>query len=222
MPLSNALTFLADLSDAQVESVAKFATETRHKKDDAIFATGDPGDCCYLVLEGAVRINANIAENVEETLVTVRQGGVFVEMALITGDARSAHAVAIEDCELAVIKAADFATVIADKPEIDRHLLQQLCHPLSERLQTTTRQYARAAAWGIDISDVVGLNFDTLIASQRELRIRLLNGDTVSGTLLRVEEGTHTELLLRDNAGAYTILPYAAIAAITFEATSDG
>jgi CRP-like cAMP-binding protein len=223
MPLNNSLSFLSDLSDAQVESVAKFAEEASHKKGDAIFANGEPGDCCYLVLEGAVRINAMIAEDVEETLVTVRQGAVFGELALITGDSRNANAVAIEDCQLAIIKAADFATLIGAEAEIGRRLLQKLCQTLSERLQNTTRQYARAVAWGIHVSDVVGLNFDTLIASQRELRIRLLNSDTVSGTLLRVESGNHTELLLRDDAGAYTIVPYAAIAAITFaESATNG
>ena len=217
MKLTQDLSFLADLSDEQIATVAESATSTSHKSGDAIFASGDPGDCCYLVIKGAVRINAVISANVEETLVTVRQGGVFGELALITGETRSATAVAIEDCTLAVIQAADFAKLIDEHADIGRHLLNRLCQTLSSRLQTTTRQYASAVAWGNTISDVVGLNFDTLIAAHRELRIRLLNGDTVTGTLLRVEQGMQTELLLRGSDGAHTILPYQAIASISFE-----
>jgi CRP-like cAMP-binding protein len=221
MKLSNSLSFLADLSDEQVATIAEIAASVSHKAGEAIFETGDPRDCCYLVLKGAVRINALIAGDVEETLVTVREGGVFGELALITGETRSAKAVAIEDCELAVIAAADFSKLVADKPEIGRHLLQQLCHTLSSRLKTTTRQYANAVAWGINISDVVGLNYDSLIAGHRELRIRLVNGDTVTGTLLRVEHGDQTELLLRNSDGSLTIILYGAIASISFENASD-
>ena len=55
---------------------------------DVIFDQGEAGECMYLVKSGRVRIQVG-----DRVLETVEEGGLFGEMALVDGLARSARAV---------------------------------------------------------------------------------------------------------------------------------
>lgn len=60
-----------------------------------IFAEGEPGDVMYAVLQGEVEIRRQ-----GQVLGTVRNGGIFGEMALLDEQPRSAAAVAKSDCRV--------------------------------------------------------------------------------------------------------------------------
>jgi len=100
------------------------------KQGETIFNDGDPGDCMFVVVEGAVEIQ--LAGTVVERL---DPGGLFGEMALIDGQARSATAVAAADCNLAAINEKRFLRLV----EITPRFALQVMQVITERLRRKTR-----------------------------------------------------------------------------------
>ena len=70
---------------------------------ETIFTEGTPGREMYVVLDGSVDIRVR-----DKTLDVAGPGGIFGEMALIDSSARSATAIAMEDCTLAPVDEKQF------------------------------------------------------------------------------------------------------------------
>jgi CRP/FNR family cyclic AMP-dependent transcriptional regulator len=77
------------------------------KQGETIFEEGEPADCMFSVVEGAVDIRLRGA-----VLEHISPGGVFGEMALIDKLPRSATAVAAADCSLAAITEKRFLRLV--------------------------------------------------------------------------------------------------------------
>jgi CRP/FNR family transcriptional regulator, cyclic AMP receptor protein len=100
------------------------------KRGDTIFKSGDPGDCMFAVVEGAVEID--LAGTVVER---IGPGGVFGEMALIDGQPRSATAVAAVDCSVAAINEKRFLRLVEMTPRFALQVMQVI----TERLRRVSR-----------------------------------------------------------------------------------
>ena len=105
-------------------------------RGEVLFRQGDAGDCCYVVLAGALAGRIHHREAGKETTFEVGPGAVVGEMSLLTGLPRMAEIRARESVELLRIPAADFAELIG------RHagLLEQLSLLVSERAQHNRKQ----------------------------------------------------------------------------------
>ena len=83
----------------------------RYAAGDVIFAEGDKGDTMYVVRTGEVTI-----EHSGRVMETLSGGGIFGEMALIDGSARSATVRAKTDCEVAPINEKTFLFLVHETP----------------------------------------------------------------------------------------------------------
>jgi CRP-like cAMP-binding protein len=83
----------------------------RLKAGEFVFKAGDDGTTMILVLEG--RIEIRVGETVVETLGL---HGIAGEMALIDNAPRSASAVAVTGCEVAVIDRETFLDLVREVP----------------------------------------------------------------------------------------------------------
>lgn len=54
----------------------------------------------YVILEGQVEIRKRTGEKTTRTMITLKQGDIFGEMAVVEGKGRSASAIAASDCRL--------------------------------------------------------------------------------------------------------------------------
>ncbi len=79
---------------------------------ETIVRRGEPGDCMYFIVTGQVSVE------LKPQARTLGPGEFFGEMALITGEARSATAVALTNCELLHLDLADFLHLEARHPEL--------------------------------------------------------------------------------------------------------
>ena len=98
--------FMPDLS--------MFASIVEHKQYPAghwFFHPGDAGDVMYILLSGEVNIVIN-----EKIVETVRQGGMFGEMAVIDNRERSAGARAATPCEAAALDQRQFLELVRTHP----------------------------------------------------------------------------------------------------------
>lgn len=105
------------------------------EKGATIFKEGDGADCMFAVVEGAVDIV--IGGTVVER---VGPGGVFGEMALVDGHARSATATAAAECKLAAINEKRFLRLVELVPRFALQIMQVM----AERLRRTRASQPKA------------------------------------------------------------------------------
>ena len=82
------------------ESLLYTKKKVSFKEGDIIFKEND-AECneMYIIDSGRVKIEKKVGDT-EATLTTLDEGGFFGEMSLITGNKRSASAIAFTDCKL--------------------------------------------------------------------------------------------------------------------------
>lgn len=90
-----------------------------------IFEAGDAADYMYVILVGEVDLQIQ-----DRTVVTLRGGEIFGEMALISRKVRVATAVARTDCRLARISEARFLQLVQTEPEFSLFVMRVLVERL--------------------------------------------------------------------------------------------
>jgi voltage-gated potassium channel len=91
-----------------------------------IVRKGDRGDCMYFIVSGAVRVL------VEPKPFVLENGAFFGEIALITGDRRTATAIAIRPTRLLLLDIADFRDLAARHPELTQAIHEEAKRRMQE------------------------------------------------------------------------------------------
>src|SRR5215470_2579701 len=107
-------------ADAEWVSLAGGAT---------LFRRGDPGDAAYIVISGRMRVVDDSAR--DRTLSEIGAGETLGEMALLSGESRSATAYAVRDSLLARFSAEAFNRLVERHPRV----LRRIAGFLVERLR---------------------------------------------------------------------------------------
>src|SRR6516162_386007 len=115
-------------------AVQLFAGATPHhlKAGEALFMVGDPGDGCYRLEQGLLKVVITSPRGDTRILAVLGPGSIAGELALIDGRPRSASVFAIRDCELRFVGRNAFEECMAQHPEIYRYLVNVLAGRLRE------------------------------------------------------------------------------------------
>ena len=111
-------------------------------RDEVVFRQGEGGDCCYVVLSGALSGRIRHRETGKETFFELGPGAVVGEMSLLTGLPRMADIRVKESAELLKIPAAEFAELLGKHAG----LVEQMSQLAAERAQRNRRQFEDLAA----------------------------------------------------------------------------
>src|ERR1700677_2438452 len=147
--LERALAGLPLLSDIEPHLLATLASEFEWFSlpgGQALFHEGDKDDCLYIVLAG--RLGA-FARNEDGNEVLIRQmlaGETVGEMALLSGEPRSATVVALRDSELVRLGKAGFTKLIEEHPKALRFITELLVRRLREPRSNAANEAARTIA----------------------------------------------------------------------------
>ena len=134
----SAITFIksldvfSSLSPASFEKLGTLIRTKRYASGDAIIRRGEPGDAMYVIHSGAVRIPILDAQGKEKFVAALGAGEVFGEMALMTGDPRSADVFADGPTECIIIDKETFQILTRQHPGVSKFLTQILARRLSE------------------------------------------------------------------------------------------
>ncbi len=121
------VSLLADLSPYDLQKVASITTEQFYGQGETIFSQGDDGDEMYVVISGEARVFIPQGKGEPEIeLSRQKNGDVFGEMAVISGDKRSATAVAVSDIHLLVLDRRSFESLIYERPEVSLAIMRVL------------------------------------------------------------------------------------------------
>ncbi|MBN2493016.1 MAG: Flp pilus assembly complex ATPase component TadA [Deltaproteobacteria bacterium] len=118
---------------------------------EQLFSEGDVGDAMYLVLSGRVSVFVSDKSlGLTHELAQLGSGQAFGEMALITGEARSASVRALDDTELLALSRDIFGRLVAAVPQVALTIAAVLARRLDQHNQ----------AQGIEFGSLRGRAFD--------------------------------------------------------------
>ncbi len=130
--------FFQGLPDNVLEAIQSRMKLRRYKKGDIVFVEGAPADSMYIIESGQVQI---IAEGrggqPDAVLAHLGPGFFFGEMALLTGDRRSATVRVVIDAELWELHKNDLEDLLQQYP----HIALTISRELSRRLSRTIHQF---------------------------------------------------------------------------------
>lgn len=102
------IPLLSNLTDVELVNLAAMLSRRRAPKGSFIVYADDPGPSLMFLLRGKVKITLGSDDGKEAVLANLEDGDFFGELALLTGEDRSANVVALSDCELLVLSKEDF------------------------------------------------------------------------------------------------------------------
>jgi anion transporter len=169
------------------EDIAKILGKLEEKSFPAgatIFSQGDKGDAFYIIKDGAVQVLLESAGRRAESLRVLGPNDCFGEMALLSGEPRSATIIAVKDTTVWRLSREDWDELIEKHP----NWLRLFCATLSKRLIHVEQQYSQ----GRDAFNTLAEEFYSSRPSQEQQFLRraslLTTVDTkVIGLLLSTE-----------------------------------
>ena len=126
----SAVDIFAPLSAEETGMLAQAAVRHVFAPGEMVIRAGDPGSSMFVVHNGRVRVQVN--ENGRpRTVATLNEGDFFGEMALFTGEPRTANVVALEETEVLEIGHGAMKRVFDTNPD----LVESLSFIIAERRQ---------------------------------------------------------------------------------------
>ncbi|HEY7230906.1 MAG TPA: Crp/Fnr family transcriptional regulator [Pseudolabrys sp.] len=114
---------LTDLPDRLSTALLANAKPVKLAADELLFLAGDPGDGCYRLDDGLLKVSMVSPKGAERILAILGPGSIVGDMAMVDGRPRSASVSALRDCKLRFISRSSFEAVAAKNPEVYKHLL---------------------------------------------------------------------------------------------------
>ncbi len=100
--------------------------------DEVLFVAGDPGDGCYRVEQGLLKVSMIAPSGAERILAIVGPGGIVGELSTIDGLPRSASVAAVRDSELTYVSRSAFQAFAEAHPQVYKDLVALLAARLRD------------------------------------------------------------------------------------------
>jgi small-conductance mechanosensitive channel len=124
----SAVDIFAPLSVDEVGMLAQAAVRHVFAPGETVIRAGDPGSSMFVVHNGRVRVQVN-DNGRARTVAALNEGDFFGEMALFTGEPRTANVVAVEETEVLEIGHSAMKRVFDTNPD----LVESLSFIMAER-----------------------------------------------------------------------------------------
>jgi len=144
-----AVDIFAPLSTEETTMLAQAASSHVFAPGEMVIRAGDPGSSMFVVHNGRVAVQLTESGR-PRTVATLSEGAFFGEMALFTGEPRTANIVALEETEVLEIGHQAMKLVFDANPD----LVESLSHIITERRQALAASEDPGAG---DIDESAGL-----------------------------------------------------------------
>jgi len=158
------------LDDGLLARLAASFAVRQVARDDKLVRRGDPGNEMFVVRSGEVRVPVVDAVGRERFVAELGPGDLFGEMALMTGDPRSADVVAATDVTVLVLSKPSFSALLHQAPSV----AEVLTRILAERLAAGDMSAKRIGKYQLQrelgrggmsvVYSAVHADLDTLVA----------------------------------------------------------
>lgn len=112
------------LASEELDILADGADTEHFGAGERIVHQGTEGDALYVIREGTAVVSVNMEGGGEREVARLSRGEFFGEMALLTGEPRSAHVTAQDDLEVIVIRAPTLKALLARRPALAEEIAE--------------------------------------------------------------------------------------------------
>lgn len=209
--LLRSMDLFAELPDDELSRVARMLKELKASENELIFQQGDVGDALYIVLNGRVRIATSDTFGREKVLAFYGPGEFFGDMAILSGEPRSATASASTDVRLLQLRKEDFDLLVATSVGIMRGMMRVM---VERQTALNTRLTQEVGATSGDVHGQITVVFapqggagQTVFSTNLAVALAQLTPDRVTAMDLDLLFG-HVSMLL-------DLVPRTSLSAIT-------
>jgi small-conductance mechanosensitive channel/CRP-like cAMP-binding protein len=146
------------LSDEELRKVMARSRPLHYAAGERIIEEGSPGDSFFIIDQGQVVVSKRLGGTMRE-IARLMEGQFFGEMALLTGERRSATIEAVTDVDLFMIDKPAFQDILAVNPAIAidiSTLLSERREALTQAEDDLTAPVSSVAAAGERRNDILG------------------------------------------------------------------
>lgn len=112
------------LDPAELETLSHECEQLAFGRDERVVHQGDPGDAMYVILEGTAIVTLTDESRSEREVARLARGEFFGEMALLTGEARTANVTAVDDLIVVVVNKASLHSMLARRPGLAQEMAE--------------------------------------------------------------------------------------------------
>ena len=134
--LLNRINIFSDLSEDECANLKPLCKPRNYLKNSMIILEEEYGDLVFVVKTGTIKITRVNDEGKEVILALLGPGEMFGELAILDGEARSANALAQENCELLAINKEDFLDILKNHFSVSYNVMYEL----AKRLRKSDQQ----------------------------------------------------------------------------------
>jgi CRP/FNR family transcriptional regulator len=115
--LLDGLDLFSSLTDAEIEELAGKVQEVSWGPGEIVFREGDPGDNCYVIHSGRVKVMRRLVDGQPIALAQLGHGAMVGELALFASDRRSATLQTVEPTTAVAISRKDLMEILHGNAE---------------------------------------------------------------------------------------------------------
>ena len=112
------------LDGKELDQLAHECEQQSFGRGERIVHQSEPGDAMYVILEGTAIVTIADGNQAEREVARLSRGEFFGEMALLTGDARTASVTAVDDLSVLVIHKAALQTMLERRPGLAQEMAE--------------------------------------------------------------------------------------------------
>lgn len=148
--------FFGDFDEALLERVLPHLEWMQAASGELIFKAGEPGDDLYFVVSGRLRATADDGNGGQRLLGEVMRGESVGEMAVISGEPRSATVTAVRASVLVRLRRRQFQVLLTELPRMAQRMMRLIIERLS---RSNTRAATRVRPENIVLLPItIGVN----------------------------------------------------------------
>ncbi|MBK9387177.1 MAG: mechanosensitive ion channel [Planctomycetes bacterium] len=114
------------MDESELDKLAQEASLESFGKGERIVRQGEPGDALYVIVEGAAVVSISDGAGLEREVARLGRGEFFGEMALLTGEPRTAHVTAAEDLDVLVIYKGSLKGILERRPGLAQEMAEMV------------------------------------------------------------------------------------------------
>ena len=129
-----------DLTDEQLEALAKLAVPCNFVKDDVIFEQNQYAEFLYIVLNGEIHIQFKPHDGEDITVAKVTEGGICGWSSVLGRAIYTSAAICSVPCETLRFRGRELQKLCESFPDTGIIIMERLAAVIAERLSNTNEQ----------------------------------------------------------------------------------
>jgi CRP-like cAMP-binding protein len=165
------------LNEEELEKLAEGAQTVEWDPDETLFEEGDDGDRCYIIASGSVKVVRRFPDGRRLMLARVGPGNVVGELALLSGERRSATVQAVDPTIAVALTSRQVLEIL----RTDANAALGLATLLANRLRSANErmfEYAMATVSGRVVATLLAQVEARLAQGAKEENVEVVGGPT--------------------------------------------